>query len=141
MCIVLLLPLTTSAQEYGELDTKFRFHLFRSDTDPVGLVIALVSTSEYPCDGYTLRTNVTHRRDTVTVSILGMLRPDPCYATMGKATGTAFLGNKVGGRYILRIYYRGVMDLYRLSLEENERLLMPIKTSFTTEKPPDTYEE
>ena len=119
------------AQTYGDLDTRFRFSLSRSETDPMGLVTALTTTEDYPCEGYTLRTKVTHQRDTVTVSILGMLRPDPCYSVYGKAKGGAFLGNKVAGKYFLRFLYRGVSDLYRLTFKDERSILTAIATSYT----------
>lgn len=71
-----------------------------------------------------------------------MVQPTPCYAAYSKATGVAFLGNKVAGKYFLRFLYRGVSDLYRLTFTDGRSILTPIIISFTEEQQAeDLYEE
>ena len=136
-----IFPSMLGAQSYGDLDTRFTFSLFRSEIDPIGLIIALTTTADYPCDGYTLRTRVSRQRDTITVSILGMLTPNPCNGAFGRAKGSAFLGNQVAGKYFVRLYYRGVSDLYRLSFDKGKIILSPIIKTFTEQKPLETYDQ
>ncbi len=123
------------------LDTGFRFSLSRSEADPIGVIAKLTTTGDYPCEGYRLKTKVSHQRDTITISILGMIQPSPCYAAYAKATGVAFLGNKVAGKYYLRILYRGTADLYRLVFIEGRNILSPITISFTEQEQIEKFHE
>ncbi len=118
-----------------DTDTDIIISVKRSTVEPVGLMAAFVTTRIYPCEGYTMRGKVSHERDTITVAIEGLVRPNPCISS-GYAAGSCFIGNKAGGTYILRFMYRGIADLYRLSFVNRQHHLTPIRTSFTLlEKP------
>ncbi len=104
------------AQSQGERDTGFLLTLERSAEAPSGLVVRLVTTSSYPCEGYQIRSRVVFIRDTASITITGLLRPSPCFQTHSEATGTAYLGQPRVFPFVLKIVYRGDADLYRVFL-------------------------
>jgi hypothetical protein len=113
------------------LDTKFEIVLTRRTEFPPGLEAQVVTTERYPCAGYTIRTAVSWRLDTLTIHVGGFVRPSPCLADMSRATGTAYLGDIGEGTYVLGIRYRGHQDLHRLSIEDDAKTIEPIENSFT----------
>jgi hypothetical protein len=120
-----------SAQSMGERDTDFEIGLSLHAAKPVGVVAHFATTKTYPCEGYTLRTQIRWDRDTVSVYVLGLLRPSPCFQTSAEATGTVFLGDLRGSVWFLRVRYREDVDLYRI-VNVNHRLSsFPINCTFT----------
>jgi hypothetical protein len=122
------------AQSLGERDTDFDIGLARHVTNPVGMVAHLTTTNTYPCEGYTLRTQTRWDKDTVTVNVLGLLRPSPCYQTSAEATGTVFLGDMDRLTWYLRLQYRDGADLYRIANAQRGLSAFPIHQTFTTMK-------
>jgi hypothetical protein len=125
-------PLAAFAQSPGERDTGFLLTLQRNPDPPPGLVLSLVTTSSYPCEGYTIRSRVWSHLDTMFVDVLGLGRPTPCFQTSSEATGNAFLGNLQAASFVLRISYRGDADLYRIILPKNGPMSgVRIRATFT----------
>jgi hypothetical protein len=123
-------PGTTHGQSFGERDTGFDIDLARQDTPPFGLIATLVTTSTYPCEGYTLRSFVTWENDTVSIRVTGLRTPTPCYGMASEARGTAFLGLPPDTVY-LRIYYRGDADLHRVTTGGRRLSVTPVRSGFT----------
>ena len=130
--VLSLFSLPTFSQSAGELDTRFVITLSRTDqsTEPAGVVAELTTSAVYPCEAYQIQTRVAQSTDTLTVYIGGMIRPGGCFAAFSNATGTAFLGD-VLGIYYLRIWYRGVEDLYRVNFRKHSFLIQPLENEFT----------
>jgi hypothetical protein len=132
--VLALLILTASpafAQSYGELDTGFKVALKVRTAQPPGLEASVVSTTTYPCAGYTIRGSAWSSRDTIVMAIHGMGRPSPCVSLASEATGTLFLGEPRYPTTILRITYRGVTDLHMLSIAKGRVTAAPIRSRFT----------
>ena len=118
------------SQSYGGRDTDFRITLgYRSD--PAGVEANIITTSSYPCEGYTIRSQVTWYRDTVNLRIVNFVRPSPCMQSMSEAQGTAFLGNLRDTTYVVRVYYREDVDLHRVKFSGGRILVRPIRNDFT----------
>jgi len=123
---------TCPAQSLGERDTDFEIGLAQSTEKPAGMVAHVTTSKTYPCEGYTLRTQTRWNRDTVSVYILGLLRPSPCYQTSSEATGSVFLGDMKGSVWFLRIRYRGDVDLYKMVHIRKRLSAIAIYSTFTT---------
>ena len=82
-----------------------------------GTFAHLTSIDRLPCAGYRIRTRVTRERDTLSVHILGFLRPNPCATGFEEARGNAYLGSIGGGSYFLRVVDGVRHDLYSLKFE------------------------
>jgi len=124
-------PRSSFAQSYGERDTGFLVTLQEvSDPEP-GILVKLVSTTGYPCEGYTILSTVRYDEDTVTVEVHGMLQPTPCFQTDSEATGTTLFGNPAHPRFVFRLTYRGDTDLYRITLLKRTITAEPIRVAFT----------
>ncbi len=124
-------PPDASGQSLGELDTGYKIQLLWTE-EPHGLGASIMSTTLYPCVGYTIRSSVERSHDTLQIYIAGLLSPTPCLQDMNEATGTCYLGNIEGGSYFVAISYRGRRDLYRLRIEDRELIVHPVQTTFTT---------
>jgi hypothetical protein len=121
-----------AAQSDGALDTKFVFRLLLfSEGDRLGLSADVTSTSTYPCAGFGIKVQQLTHADTITIHVGGMLRPNPCFQTSEVATGKFFIGPLSMGKYVLKIYYRGVSDVYSLNVERSRFALAPLRTEFT----------
>ncbi len=126
------LALSGAAQSQGERDTGFQLTLERSAEPPPGLVVRLVTTSSYPCEGYQIRSRVVFLRDTASITISGLLRPSPCFQTSSEATGTAYLGMPRVFPFVLKIVYRGEIDLYRVFLTSTGGIsASAVRTAYT----------
>jgi hypothetical protein len=119
------------AQSYGELDTGFKLALKVRTAQPAGLEASIVSTTTYPCAGYTIRGSAWSSRDTIILAIHGMGRPSPCVPLASEATGTLYLGEPRYPATILRITYRGQTDLHMLSIVKGRVSAAPIRSRFT----------
>lgn len=120
-----------AAQSHGERDTDFSFAFWQRTEDPPGLESFITTTATYPCVGYSLRATALWSEDTLTISILGMVRPSPCFFSMTEATGNLYLGNIVDGKYLLRIRYRDDEDLYRLRIAKAGLSFFPLQQGFS----------
>lgn len=130
--LMLLPPTLSSAQSYGERDTGFNLILERTSGPPPGLLAQLVTTSTYPCEGYTIRSRVFVNHDTASIVILGMAQPTPCFQTSSEATGSAYFGEFRAAHFVLKIAYRGDADFYLISQQANGRILATaIRCTFT----------
>jgi len=119
-----------AAQSYGGRDTDFRITLgYR--TDPAGIEARITTTNSYPCEGYTIRSQVTWDRDTVNLRIVNFVRPTPCMQSMSEAQGTAFFGNLRDTTCVVRIYYREDVDLHRARFSGRRIVVRPIRNGFT----------
>lgn len=118
-------------QSYGELDTGFKVALKVRTAQPAGLEASILSTTTYPCAGYTIRGSSWRSRDTIVLAIHGMGRPSPCVPLASEATGTLYLGDVPDGPKILRITYRGEADLHRVSVLHGRVTTSPIRSRFT----------
>ena len=119
------------AQSFGERDTGFKIALSYRTEPPAGIQAEIVTTSTYPCEGYTIRSQVTWDRDTVNINIVNFIRPSPCLQLGGEAQGTAFLGNLRDATYVIRVYYRGDSDLHRVTFWRRRITTSPIRNDFT----------
>ena len=122
---------STFAQSYGELDTSFKIALKIRTAQPAGLEASIVSTTTYPCAGYTIRGSSWSSRDTIILAVHGMGRPSPCVSLPSEATGTLYLGEIRYPTTILRVMYRGQSDLHRLTIAQGRVTATPIRSRFT----------
>ena len=122
----------TLAQSLGERDTDFDSALERSYEKPDGYLAHLTTTNTYPCAGYSVNSIVRWDGDTVSVHLLGLLRPSPCVQSSDEATGTAFGWDLAGSPLFIRFQYRGNVDLYRLVRSKGHLKLVPILQTFTS---------
>ena len=122
---------STFAQSYGELDTSFKIALKIRTAQPAGLEASIVSTTTYPCAGYTIRGSSWSSRDTIILAVHGMGRPSPCVSLPSEATGTLYLGEIRYPTTILRVMYRGQSDLHRLTIAQGRVTAAPIRSRFT----------
>jgi hypothetical protein len=131
--IALLICAASSAfaQSYGELDTSFKIALKVRTAQPAGLEASIVSTTTYPCAGYSIRGSSWSSRDTIILAVHGMGRPSPCVSLPSEATGTLYLGEIHYPTTILRITYRGQTDLHRLTFAQGRVTTAPIRSRFT----------
>lgn len=132
--VALLFPCLGSvcvAQSFGERDTDFRIVLERRTEKPSGFQANITTTSTYPCEGYSLRTRVRWDKDTISVHVLGLVRPSPCIQSSAEATGTAFIGELKEGISYVRIFYRGDVDLHRVVRSKSRLSAIPIQRTFT----------
>jgi hypothetical protein len=118
-------------QSYGERDTGFKIALKVRTAQPAGLEASVVSTTVYPCAGYTIRASVHSSRDTIVLAIHGMGAPAPCVPLPSEATGTVYLGEVRYPTTFLRVTYRGEADLHRLSSVGGRVTTAPIRSRFT----------
>jgi hypothetical protein len=124
-------PTFPEAQSLGERDTGFKIVLSQRTEKPRGLQASITTTSVYPCEGYTVRSRVRWERDTVSITVLGLLRPSPCVKLASEATSTAYLGDLRGGSYIIRLYYRGDVDLHKVMITKGKISVVPLRNAFT----------
>jgi len=124
-------PFRLFAQTYGELDTGFEISLSRRTEIPPGIQATILTTNTYPCEGYSIRSQVTWQKDTINIRILGFVRPTPCFSTSSEATGTAYLSNPGNGSYIVRLLYRGEEDMHLLFIRENKITIIPMRDEFS----------
>ncbi len=118
------------AQSAGERDTGFEIQLSYRTEPPLGVQADLTTTNTYPCEGYSIRSRVKWEKDTVSITILGFVRPSPCMQSSSEATGSAYLGNLIG-TYIIRIYYRDDVDMHRVTLSKKGITSRPLEDTFT----------
>jgi len=119
------------AQSYGDRDTGFKVALKRRTAQPAGLEASIVSTTTYPCAGYTIRGSAWSSKDTIVLAIHGLLRPAPCVPLASEAAGTVYLGDLRYPVSVLRITYRGETDLHRISAAGGRVTSTPIRSRFT----------
>ena len=119
-----------ASQSYGDRDTDFRITL-RYITEPHGIEARIVTTNTYPCEGYGIRSYATWDRDTVNLRIFGLVQPSPCIQSMSEAEGTAFLGDLRDSTYIVKIYYRGDVDMHRVKFSGGRIMIRPVRSDFT----------
>lgn len=120
------------SQSFGDIDTKFVFNVMHfSENNNLGLAADVSTTETYPCAGFRITLSQSRVQDTITVSIGGLVRPNPCFQTQSEATGKLFIGPLQQGQYVLRVYYRGQSDLYKLTLGATQFTLQPIQNEFT----------
>jgi hypothetical protein len=120
------------SQSFGNIDTKFIFKLlYFSEGNQLGLAAHVSTTATYPCAGFGIKLTQLRMQDTITVIIGGLIRPNPCFQTESEATGKLFIGPLRSGDYILKIYYRGTSDLYRLTINQFTFSLKSIHIQFT----------
>jgi len=131
LLFMMLAALSTFAQSYGELDTGFKIALKIRTAQPAGLEASVVSTTTYPCAGYTIRGSSWSSRDTLILAVHGMGRPSPCVSLPSEATGTLYLGEIRYPTTILRVTYRGQSDLHRLTIAQGRVTATPIRSRFT----------
>lgn len=127
----LLATCTTPCQEAGDPDTRFRIFLFLQDSSPPGIWGEVRTTSLYPCIGYKLRFGISRSADTLSLTIVGMLRPSPCIQGMEEAQGRTYLAPPGERSFILRIRYRASTDLYRVTLTKTGLESTLITSRFT----------
>ena len=135
LIMVMVASANPPPQDYGRLDTGFEISIRHRAEFPPGFEATIVTSGTYPCAGYSIRSAVSWRLDTLTVHIGGFVRPSPCFSSMSRATGTTYLGNIGEGTYILCISYRGHRDLYRISIKPADFVIDAIDRSFTTIEP------
>mgnify|MGYP001591532933 CR=1 FL=1 len=122
----------THSQSFGNLETRFVFKLLQfSEGDNLGLAADVSTTSTYPCAGFGIQFRQFRSADTITVYIGGLIRPNPCFQTNDNAASKMFIGPMRLGKYVLRIYYRGVSDLYSLNIGRNRFVIAPLHIEFT----------
>jgi len=137
-CNILLLLIAAAlmlgqshGQDFGNRDTDFRISIVERTEFPPGLEARIETTTRYSCEGYTIRSQVSWQRDSISITIDGFLRPSPCFSTMSRATGTVYLGSIGDGTYILGIRYRGDEDFYRLILKDGRPAIDTLHATFT----------
>jgi hypothetical protein len=121
-----------SAQDYGRRDTDFEITITERNEFPPGYDAGLESTALYPCTGYDIRAGVSWNRDTLTIDIGGFRSPTPCITLSAPATGSVYLGDIGQGSYILRIRYRGDVDLHRVRITQDRVQVRGIRSEFTS---------
>jgi hypothetical protein len=119
------------AQSSGERDTDFKVVLERRIEKPAGFQANIATTSTYPCEGYSLRTRVRWDKDTVSIYVLGLVRPSPCVQSSAEATGTVLIGELKEGVSFVRILYRGDFDLHKVIRSKGRLRTIPIRRTFT----------
>ena len=128
---LVFVPTIAETQSLGERDTGFKIILSQRAEKPKGLQAFITSTNTYPCEGYTIRSQVRWERDTVSIRILGLLRPSPCIQSASEATGSAYLGTLADGLHVIRIYYRGDVDLHKVTISKSQISVAPLRNQFT----------
>ena len=131
LALLLLAVSSAFAQSYGELDTSFKIALKVRTAQPTGLEASIVSTTTYPCAGYTIRGSSWSSRDTLILAVHGMGRPSPCVSLPSEATGTLYLGEIRYPTTILKVTYRGQTDIHRLTIAQGRVTATPIRSRFT----------
>jgi hypothetical protein len=119
------------AQSSGERDTDFKVVLERRTEKPAGFQANIATTSTYPCEGYSLRIRLRWDKDTISLFLLGLVRPSPCVQSSAEATGTVFIGELKEGVSFVRILYRGDIDLHKVIRSKGRLRTIPIRRTFT----------
>lgn len=129
---IFLFPFPFNAFSQIRVSPSFSITI-KQHTDSLARTFAhLVTTDRFPCAGYSIRTRVTRERDTLSVYILGLLRPNPCLTGFDEAGGNAYLGSIGGGSYFLRVVDGTKKDLYSLKFEGGRiTSISPIFQHFT----------
>lgn len=130
LSVLLFTPLLTLSQSHDARDTNFIIALSHNDAEPGGIVAEITTTATYPCEGYRIQTRLTQNMDTLTVHIGGLIRPSPCFHTSGNAETKILLGN-FHSEILLRISYRGESDMYKITIDNNTFIILPMKKEFT----------
>jgi hypothetical protein len=131
LVLLTMSSLQGAAQSQGDRETDFKIVLEQRNEKPDGYRAIITTTSTYPCEGYSLRLKVQWENDTVSVLVLGMLRPTPCVQSSAEASGSAFIGDLRQGVSFFRVRYRGDVDLYKVIRTGSRVKLHPIHARFT----------
>ena len=130
--VLVLVPLAPAqGQSYGNLDTSFELSLNARQDPPLGIELAIATTTVYPCAGYQLSSSVRWNRDTLTVAVLGLRRPSPCVPLSSIASARLFLGDLGDTTVVLCFTYRGNEDRYRMTFSGGEIRVVPLVRRFT----------
>ena len=132
IALLLLFPYAGLAQFSGDRDTDFTINVSRRTELPYGLQAEIITTSTYPCAGYSIRSHLTWEKDTISISVSGFVQPSPCISTSAEATGTVYLGNPGIGTYFVKVSYRGDVDLHRMQISKQRIRIIPLRNEFTT---------
>lgn len=133
VAITACLSLTAVAisQHEGERDTDFKIRIERVENAD-GYRARITTTSTYPCAGYDIRSRATWEGDTVSIRILGFVRPSPCVQMFSEATGDAWIGTMSSSVSFIRIIYRTDVDIYKIIRSDKHSTIVPVKKAFTS---------
>jgi hypothetical protein len=116
--------------------TGYSIRILRSHTGRDAFLASINTTGLLPCAGYTIRSRALWSGDTVTVFLLGFLRPAPCVGLPGEATGEVGIGSLSRSRTILRIISAERQDLYSITRLKGRMVVTPLRYTFTSVSPP-----
>ncbi len=129
---IVLFPLSFNAHSQIRVSPSFSITIKQHSDSLTKTFAHLVTTDRFPCAGYSIRTRVTRERDTLSIHILGLLRPNPCMTGFDEASGNAYLGSIGGGSYFLRVVEGMTADLYSLKFDSGRIIsVSPIFQHFT----------
>lgn len=97
----------------------------------------LSTVQRYGCLGYEIPTRLSTSPGELRVEVGGVkLRPGPCPAAIGPASGLVVLPETARGTFTLRLRHGKQEDQYRLVLEEDRLELTPLSARFSASQNP-----
>lgn len=99
--------------------------------------LRLSTVRNYSCLGYEIPARLRMAPGELRVEVGGVkLRPGPCPAALGPASGGVVIPETARGTFTLRLRYGKQEDQYRLVIEEDRLELVPLRARFSASQSP-----